>query len=228
MGLFQRITDIVSANLNELADGFENPEQMLRQAIREMEDSIVNATKETARAIANEKTIDRELDNNRAQVAKWKQRAEHAVKAGDDKLARKAISRKQENANVLAALEDQQEIASHTSKSLRRQLDAMKAKLAEAKRNLITLSARHRAAEFRSKLQQANASGGADLDQNAFVKFDRLREKVVFAEAEAEAYAVLTGDDSTGAKDIELESLFQPDTNAEIDEELAKMKKQLC
>ncbi len=36
MRLFKRIGDIISANLNDLTDHFEDPEAMLRQAIREM------------------------------------------------------------------------------------------------------------------------------------------------------------------------------------------------
>ena len=34
MGLFKRISDIISANLGELADQYEDPEKMLKQAIR--------------------------------------------------------------------------------------------------------------------------------------------------------------------------------------------------
>ena len=36
MGLFQRFGDIVSANLNDMVDRFEDPEKMLKQAVREM------------------------------------------------------------------------------------------------------------------------------------------------------------------------------------------------
>ena len=55
MGLFKRINDIISANLNEMIEGFENPETMLKQAIREMESSIAQVKQETARAMASEK-----------------------------------------------------------------------------------------------------------------------------------------------------------------------------
>src|SRR5581483_9584316 len=68
--------------------------------------------------------------------------------------------------------------------SLRRQLGAMQAKLAEAKRRLGTLVARQRAAQVRSRLQSAAA---AELDARAFEKFERLRRKVEQAEAETEA-----------------------------------------
>ena len=44
MRLFQRIGDIIAANLNDLVDRFEDPEVMLKQAIREMETMIESAT----------------------------------------------------------------------------------------------------------------------------------------------------------------------------------------
>src|SRR3954452_2610800 len=107
MGIFKKISDIVSANLNDLTEGWENPEQMLRQAIREMEESIGVATRETARALANEKLLDKELAKNRDQSDRWQQRAEQAIAAGDDELARKALKRKQEHEKLVVALEDQ-------------------------------------------------------------------------------------------------------------------------
>ena len=221
MGIFQRINDIVSANLNELTEGFEHPEPMLKQAIYEMENSIVGATHETAKALANEKTIRKELQTNRAQVQKWHDRAATAVSAGDDALARKALKRESEHEKLVAALKEQQEIAQETGQSLRRQLEAMKAKLAEAKRSLATLSARQRAADFRKKMQLMQTDVNADLHSDAFAKFERLRSKVERAEAEAEAYSDLNG---VQQNDFELEEQFETSSDDEIDARLAELK----
>ena len=222
MGIFKRISDIISANLNELTEGFENPELMLKQAISEMEDSIHHATRETAKAIANGKTIEKELRNNQSQVQKWHERAAQAISAGDDGLARKALKRKQEHEKLVAALEDQKALAQDAGQSLRRQLEAMKAKLAEAKRNLATLSARQRAADFRKRMQTLDTGVGTELDRDAFAKFDRLRNKVEHAEAEAEAFAELNG----SPKDKhELDEQFEPNDDIEIDAQLAELKR---
>ena len=138
MGVFRRISDIISANLNELTEQFEDPERMLKQAVREMEETIAEVTGQTAKAMANEKTLTRELQRNRAQRDQWQERAQKAVEAGDDDLARKALARKNEHTKVADALEDQLESARQASRTLKRQLAGMKAKLAEAKRNLTT------------------------------------------------------------------------------------------
>jgi phage shock protein A len=230
MGIFQRFSDIVSANLNELAEGFENPEQMLRQAIREMEASIHSATTETAKAIANERILRGEQDSNLAQADRWQKRAEQAVLGGDDDLAKKALSRKAEHETLVSALKDQLQAATSATGSLKRQLDGMKAKLAEAKRSLATLSARSRAAEFRRKMEVA--SGTSELNQDAFSKFDRLRTRVEQAEAEAEAMAELRGhapgaidfgDEMNLGDDFEMES----ERDDMVDAELAELKRKL-
>ena len=92
MGVFKRISDIISANLNELTDQFEDPERMLKQAIREMEETIAEVTGQTAKAIANEKTLTRELQRNRAQRDQWQERAEKAVEASKDQNSSAALA----------------------------------------------------------------------------------------------------------------------------------------
>ena len=223
MGVFKRISDIISANLNELTEQFEDPEKMLKQAVREMEASIAEVTGQTAKAMANEKTLARELERNRAQRDQWQDRAEKAVEDGNDGLARKALARRNENEKVVAALEDQIEAAQEASGTLKRQLAAMKAKLAEAKRNLATLSARKRAADFRKKLDAQAAGLTTEVDESGFAKFDRLKSKVEQAEAEAEALAELRSEQAGAApEDIEV-----PEEDLDVAAELAELKKKL-
>lgn len=224
MGLFKRISDIISANLNEMTEGFEDPEKMLKQAIREMEESIYDATQETAKVLANEKLLARELASNEQQAKDWQRKAEQAVSAGDDNLARKALSRKQEHQKLVTALQDQLTSAQDASKSLRHQLEGMQAKLSEAKRNLSTLSARNRAAEFKKKMNTPATEldfGGTD---DAFAKFERLREKVERAEAEADALAELRGN-KHGVEESPV--VAAGSSGDDIDDELQALKQRI-
>jgi phage shock protein A len=225
MGIFQRISDIISANLNDLTDNWEHPEQMLRQAIREMEDSIAIATRETARALANEKLLAKELEKNRSQANRWQERAEQAVVADDDELARKALVRKKEHEKLVVALEDELNAARDAAGSLKRQLEAMKVKLAEAKRSLATLSARQRAADFRKKMERVGCGVSSELDNDAFTKFERLRNRVEQSEAEAEAMAELRG---TATTHEELEDDLELDDSVDVDSQLAELKQKMA
>jgi len=219
MGIFKRISDIISANLNELTEQFEDPELMLKQAIREMEQSINEVTEQTAKAMASEKTMLRELERNRQQAEQWRVRAEKAVGDGDDELARRALLRKREHEKLAAALEDQLAAARESVGTLRRQLDAMKAKLAEARRSHATLAARKRAADFRKKMSVEPGSAPSGVETDAFSKFERLREKVEQAEAEALAELRQGTPGQTGVEEP------VADVDLDVDAELADLKR---
>ena len=223
MSIFKRISDIVAANLNELVDDYEDPEGVLRQAVREMEAAIRSAKPDVARAMANEKTVTKELATNHRECQIWSQRAATAVEAGDDALARKALGRKREYEKIVAALRDQLAAASDAAHTLRRQLEAMQAKLKDAQRRLGTLAARKRAADVRSKLAKSDAGITADIDQDAFDKFERLERKVAMAEAEADALTELARSErDRTVDDVEVSSAA--DDDLEIEAELAALK----
>ncbi|HEY1602191.1 MAG TPA: PspA/IM30 family protein [Pirellulales bacterium] len=218
MGLFKRVSDILSANLNDMVEKYEDPEKMLKQAVREMETSIETSRRDVAKALASDKIVAKELADNEHKASQWQQRAESAVEAGDEKLARQALGRKQEYEKLAAALRDQHSAAVESSATLRRQLEGMQAKLADAKRQLGTLSARKKAADVRAKLSLGTAS--PELNHDAFAKFDRMREKVEMAEAEADALRELASE--SVQEEISLE---QESSNLEIDSELRELQK---
>jgi phage shock protein A len=221
MGLFQRVSDIISANLNELVDRFEDPEKMLRQAMREMEEAIGAVTSAAAGAIANERMLLKETANHEQRSAEWRARAETALASGDEALARRALQRKHEHEKLAQALREQEEAARATSATLRRQVEAMRAKHAEARRKLAALTARHRAAAAHRSLQ-ATLPGPRD-NARAFSQFDRFCERVELLEAEATALQELNSD-----LDQELQSDFESRQDQErIEAELAELRERL-
>ena len=127
MRLFQRIGDIIAANLNDLVDRFEDPEVMLKQAIREMETMIETATGAAARAIAGERLLAKDLSGHEGKALRWHARAEKAVLQTDDDLARQAITRAHEHEAVAEALREQRSWAGQTAQALRGQVAAMRA-----------------------------------------------------------------------------------------------------
>lgn len=221
MGIFSRISDIISANFNEMLDEQEDPEKLLKQAIREMETAIVQAKRDVAKSMASDKLLQKELAENKSHVDTWTRRATQAVEAGDDELARKALKRKKDYEKIRDALEDQAAASADAVKTLRRQLDGMVAKLSEAERRMGTLTARNRAAEIRAKAAKQSANAVTDLETDAFDKFDRLTRKVEMAEAEAEAMAELAGDPT----EQEFEKIESVDDD--VEDELSKLKREL-
>src|SRR2546426_2940444 len=134
MGVLQRVGDIVSANIHDLVDRFEDPEKMLRQAIREMEALVQETMDGAAKSIATEKLLLKDLASEEHLAKQWEDKAERAVQAGDDPAARKALSRRMEHERLAKSLRKELVEAEKATKALRAQIDDMQAKLTQARR----------------------------------------------------------------------------------------------
>ncbi|MBN98138.1 MAG: phage shock protein A [Gemmatimonadetes bacterium] len=217
-GVFSRMTDILKSNINEVLDRAEDPEKMIRQMVREMEEAVSKATASVGTAVANQKRLERQYKEKEDQVGEWQGKAERAVEAGEDDLARRALERKgllQEAARELKpALEESQQAANQ----LRLQLRELKTKLEEARTRQGTLVARHRAAEARKRLAQSISGLGSD----AFSSFERFEQKIESSEAEADAHSEIAGDFENIEKDM-----HQLEQGKEVEDELAALKARL-
>ena len=217
-GMFARMADIVKSNISDLLDRAEDPEKMIRQMIREMEEAVSKATASVGTAVANQKRLERHFNEKRAQTEDWQRKAEHAVGAGEDALARRSLERKAIMQKAVDDLGPAMEQSGRTAGQLREQLRELKGKLEEARTREGTLIARHQAAQARKKLAQSISGLGTD----AFSSFERFEQKVESGEAEAEAHAELAGE----LADVERQ-VRQLDRSGEVEDELAALKQRL-
>lgn len=218
--IFQRINDVITANLNDLIDRVEDPERMIKQIIREMEDNISRARESVVDAIANEKLLQKELENNQKLSSEWLSKAETALQNNNDELARAALARKKEHDTICKALEPSWQSAKNTSENLKAQLKALEAKLEEARRKRSSLAARQHAATARQQMDKTLSHFEAGLRSQT--QFDRMEDRVASMEARAEAAMDLRDDRSQLEKDF-----LDLETNAEIDQELSNLKAKL-
>ncbi len=94
MGIFDRISRLLRANVNDLLDNAEDPEKMLDQLIRDMNEEIRRARSQVAAMIAQEKELAADKAEADRLSAEWQRRAELAVDQARDDLAREALRRK--------------------------------------------------------------------------------------------------------------------------------------
>lgn len=218
--LFKRLGDVIAANLNELVDRVEDPERMIKQIIREMEENIQNAREGVVDALASEKQLAKELEHQRRQSGEWQERARSALTAGNETLAREALLRKKEHDGIVASLETSWESARRTSERLKAQLRALEAKLEEARLKKGSLVARQRAAQAFEQMDQVRDrfQAGLDLDHS----LGRMADRVGEMEARMEAREELAGEYSQ----LEREFL-RLETNVEVEAELAALRKEI-
>lgn len=187
---------------------------MLRQALREMDDAVAAATGAAARAIAARKLLLQEIDSQRASADQWQRTAEAAVRSNDDAAARRALLRRRQHERLADVLQTRREAVQATVARSCRRLDALKLKRAEANRLLTELAARQCVVVADRHLASLAVDGAA---AGVFARFDRWRQRIALAEAEAEALDELVeghdsfaaGDEESTAIDLELLNLKQ-------------------
>ncbi|HEY9910231.1 MAG TPA: PspA/IM30 family protein [Thermosynechococcaceae cyanobacterium] len=217
MGLFDRVSRVARANLNDLVSKAEDPEKILEQAIIDMHEDLVQLRQAVASAIASQKRVQQQYNQAQTESNNWQQRAQLALQKGDENLAREALMRKKTQSETAASLKSQLDQQNGMVDTMKRNLIALEGKISEAKTKKDMLKARVSAAKANEQLQ---ATVGRMGTGSAMGAFERMEEKVLQMEARSQAAGELAGAD--------LESQFAMlESSGGVDDELAAMKAQL-
>ena len=206
MSIFQRIGTLVKSNINSLISKAEDPEKILNQLIIDMRQQFLEARKQVAVTIADEKRLKRSYEKELEKAQEWEKKAMTAIKAGRDDLARQALERKGEHDTIATQFQEQWLAQKQAADQLRDALTQLNQKIQEASRKKNLLIARQKRAEAQKKIQDTMSGM---KDNSAFDTFARMEEKVDRVEAEAEAAAELgteLGGDSLSREFAALES----------------------
>ncbi|MBU9671856.1 PspA/IM30 family protein [Planococcus sp. CP5-4] len=215
---FKRVKTYVGSELNAALDKAEDPVKMLEQFMREMSMDIRDAETAVAKQLANEKMLKKKYDDANSMVEKRQQQAVKALEAENEELARRALEDKQNHAKQADSLKQAHEQAAADATALRGQLAEMKREYEEMELKQDSLKARAESAKTRTKINRTMSSVGGDESRRGF---DRMEEKVMQFEAEAETSEDLRA--GSRSLDDEFASLNK---NSAVDDELAALKKQ--
>jgi phage shock protein A len=217
MAIFQRLGTLVKSNVNDAISNAEDPEKMLNQMLLDMQSQLVEAKKQVAVAIADEKRLAKSTEQERALSAEWEKRAMLAVKAGNDDLAKQALQRKTEHEKLAVGYEQQWQAQKAACEQLKTALQGLNGKIEEAKRKKNLLVARAKRAEAQKTI--ADTMDGLS-NTNAFDTMNRMEEKINKAEAEAQATYEL----AQTANGDDLKAKFDALQHVEADDALASLK----
>jgi phage shock protein A len=214
MGIFSRIKTLVSSNVNDMISKAEKPEKMLNQLIIDMTEQLIESKRAVAMAIADEKKLERERDNQMAQSQDWERKAMLAVQAGKDDLAKEALLRKQEYDKAGQEYQKQWSSQKESVDKLKESLRELQDKIEEAQRKKNLLIARAKRAEAQQKIQSTISSVAGN--RSAFDAFDRMAAKVDQMEAQAEATRELEDFSSNASLDKRFKELEKSDASADL------------
>lgn len=190
MGIFDRFRRVVKSNLNDMISKAENPEKMLNQLLVEMQEQLIEAKKSVASAIADEKKLERQRNQNLTLSAEWENKAKLAVRAGKDDLAKEALLRKQEYYRLGEQYREQWQAQHDSVEKLKQALRQLQQKIEEAQRKKNLLIARAKRADAQKRIQETITG---IKNTSAFEAFDQMSSRVERIEAEAEAMQELEG-----------------------------------
>lgn len=129
MALITRLSRLFRADIHAVLDRIEEPDVLLRQAVREMEEALVQDEKylkvlrhETERMLAREMDLDRSLREIEAEL-------DLCFDSGREDLARTLIKRKLEAQRFRAFLSRKREVSEKTAAALKTRIEENRVRL---------------------------------------------------------------------------------------------------
>jgi phage shock protein A len=214
MGLLERVSTLIRANLNDMVDRAEDPEKMIKQVILDMENQYLQVKTQVAVSIADQHILEKKLHEQEDTAKDWMRKAEVAVDKTQDDLARAALDRYQTALRLTQSFQEQVNDQKAQVDTLKNALVKLEQKLEEAKSKREMLMARHRRSIALDKAAKAQAAIG---EGSKSATFDRLKERVHHTEATASAEVDLLNDDVT-------EKLNRLDRDTEVERLLNDLK----
>jgi phage shock protein A len=210
----------IRSNMNDLVSRAEDPEKMLNQVILDMQMQLIEAKKQVAVVIADEKRLHRQAAEAQHHAESWERKAMLAIRAGDDNLARAALHRKAEHDEMAGLFTEQWQAQRRSAETLRYALHGLSAKIDDAHRQRRVLIARARRAEAQRMI--AHTLSNLHVSSPLGI-LERMESRIAQAEAEAEAIA-----DMGGHLEPSLEAQFRAlEARSSVDDELAALKRRV-
>lgn len=195
MNIFSKLSTLIRSNINDMIARAENPEKMLNQIIMDMREQLTKAKQEVAIAIAEERKLKAQAEEEARQAQEWERRAMLAVRQERDDLARQALLRQEEYAERAHSLYETWQRHAEETERLKDSLRQLSMKIEEARRKKNLLIAKQKRAQAQKRIHETMAGLS---DRSAFEAFDRMAQRIEDSErralAAAEVSEEVTGD----------------------------------
>ncbi|ERI93553.1 PspA/IM30 family protein [Clostridiales bacterium oral taxon 876 str. F0540] len=216
MGVFDRISNILRAKVNNAIDDMENPVELLDQKIRDMEESMNNAKLSSAQILGNVHEIEKKMEAAEKESKDWDNKVRLAMGKGDEELAKKALAKKLDADKSYSSLKSSYEDARAKAEAIKTKLRELDEEIEQTRRYRDEAAARYNNAEATGKVNEILAN--VDTKNNK-INMDDIERKIQKKEAYAEGLGELKTDNT-------LEDEFKKLEEVDLEEELKKYKQQ--
>lgn len=221
MSILARFRDIMASNINALLDKAEDPEKMVDQILRNLNNDLGKVKAETASIMAEEQRAKRLLDECIEEMDKMEKYAIKALEANNEQDARSFLERKATLTVKRTELEESYNISRSNAHRMKEMHDKLVSDINELESRKSMIKGKMAVAKTQEKI---NKIGSSVNDANRSISaFERMEERANKALDEANAMAEL----NKGTKDEIKDLTKKYDTNTNIDDELAALKSKL-
>jgi phage shock protein A len=224
MGIISRFKDIMASNINAIMDKMEDPEKMIDQYLRNLEEDLAKVKSETASIMAEETRAKRELDECVKEVEKMQSYAQKAVLAGNDADARTFLEKKQQLLTKQASLEQAYTVAAENAAKMRQMHDKLVSDINELNSRKDAIKAKVKVAKTTERVNKITSN--VDSSKSSISAFERMEAKADRMLDKANAMSELNSN-APGVSIKNMEAKYDSASSAEIDDELAALKASL-
>ncbi|MDR1573526.1 MAG: PspA/IM30 family protein [Clostridiales Family XIII bacterium] len=220
MGILERFGTIMKANINALLDKAEDPAKMIDQYLIDMKESLAEVKKETVNIMAVEKKTEANASENKAEIAKFKDLAAKAARAGNDDDARVFIKKYKDLEERSVVIEKNLAVATENATKMKEMhnklaldISELEDRKAQIKATVSIAKAVEKVSKAGDPMSRASEIGSkfSDMENKANERLDR-----------AQAAAELNGEIGDAAE--KLAKSYGAATDSDVDAELARLK----
>lgn len=216
MDIFSRLSDLLQSNLNDLIDRAEDPENMVRQIIADMQSELNKAVQNYSKVKSNQILTERKYKDSLNSSQELENKAKNALSQGDRELAKQFLMKKVRADEESALYKEMCESVSKQAEAVKAQVDTLRLKLEEAKNRQAILIARAKMADTQKRLSEIT---GNLENVSAFDKFSRMEEAIAQQEAINAVINEISGNGKKTAEQIE--------TDEKVNSELERLMSEL-
>lgn len=223
MGILNRFTTVMKANINALLDKAEDPAKMSDQYLIDLNQSLAEVKKETASVIAEEKRTARLVEQNASESTRMESLAKKALQAGNEDDARTFLTKKQQIDATGEELKRAADAAHVNADKMRQMHDKLVSDIENLKNRRETIKAKAAVVKTQNRV---NGLVGTDKADGAIDAFNRMEARVNRDLDTAEAMTELNEQPVDEAEALERKYAMAAD-DAAVDEELARLKSEI-
>lgn len=225
MGILSRFKDIMASNINAMLDKAEDPEKMIDQYIRNLNEDLAEVKSETAAVMAEERRASRKLDDCDDEIVRMTDYAKRAITAGNDADAKRFLAKKNQLQETQVALTEQYQVAKVNATKMRQMYDKIQDDIEDLNARRDTLKAKLKVAKAKQKINEMGA--GYSSAQGSVGAFNKLEDRINNQIDKQEAMAELGESSADRDLDHVMDKYKDQTTDVELDDQLAALKEEM-